>query len=297
MLTGRRCGAWNAAGNSVFTTLFRGQWDQPMKDLFASDPAIIDELYAFQERNRNVLGTDAQYVLVNAVREMSRFYYIDSLRDKTQSRVIQVLNSTSREDETKVLWMAAAEMADYYDRANCDAYGICGFKYELEKEVLSFNYKCSDSLKMRSQHMFNDQGDWACEVLGDQETYFHTKLATGNQPVANDNNEDLELVIFDSSSDYQSFAGTFFGINTNNGGMYLEGSPASVKNQARFIAYEAEWRQPDFHVWNLQHEYVHYLDGRYNLYGDFSRSISAIPSGGLKVWQNTFPTRMPIPVR
>ena len=46
-------------------------------------------------------------------------------------------------------------------------------------------------------------------------------------------------------------------MNTDNGGMYLEGSPNVAGNQARFVAYEAEWKQPDFHVWNLQHEYVH----------------------------------------
>ncbi|HSG63063.1 MAG TPA: collagenase, partial [Pseudomonadales bacterium] len=123
--------------------------------------------------------------------------------------------------------------------------------------------------------MYQDQAEWACDVLTGQESYFHTKLETGKIPVSNDNNDDLELIVFNSSSDYQSFAGTFFGINTNNGGMYLEGSPAGLKNQARFIAYEAEWRQPDFHIWNLQHEYVHYLDGRYNLSGDFGRGISA----------------------
>ncbi|MCL1093818.1 M9 family metallopeptidase [Shewanella kaireitica] len=265
----------NAAANAIFTTLFRGQWDDDLKALFTSDSSIMDDLYSFQSRNRHLLGTDAQYVLVNAVREMSRFYYVDAQFAKTTSLVKSVLASTSKNDSTDVLWLAAAEMADYYDRANCNVYDICGFKYELEQDTLPFNYKCSTSLKLRAQSMYNDQAAWACGVLGGQETYFHSKLNTGNQPVANDNNSDLELVVFDSSNDYQSYAGTFFGIATNNGGMYLEGSPAGLKNQARFIAYEAEWRQPDFHVWNLQHEYVHYLDGRFNLYGDFSRSISA----------------------
>ncbi|MCL1051865.1 M9 family metallopeptidase [Shewanella abyssi] len=264
----------NAAANAIFTTLFRGQWDDDLQALFASDPSIMDDLNSFQSRNRHLLGTDAQYVLVNAVREMSRFYYIDTLFSKTTSLVKSVLTSTSKDDSSDVLWLAAAEMADYYDRANCNAYDICGFKYALEQDTLPFNYRCSTSLKLRAQSMYNDQAAWACDVLGGQEDYFHGKLQTGNQPVANDNNSDLELVIFDSSNDYQSYAGTFFGIATNNGGMYLEGSPAGLKNQARFIAYEAEWRQPDFHIWNLQHEYVHYLDGRFNLYGDFGRSIS-----------------------
>ncbi|MCJ8303117.1 M9 family metallopeptidase [Shewanella sp.] len=265
----------NAAANSVFTTLFRAQWDEPMKALFATDHSILDALNSFQLANRHLVGTDAEYVLNNAVREMSRLYHIPEMKSRVTTLVKAVLDSSSKNDASKVVWMAAAEMADYYDRSNCNYYDICGFKAQLEAETLTFNWECSSTLKMRAQSMYRDQADWACGVLGNQENYFHTKLATNRTPVTNDNNGALELVVFDSSSDYQSYAGTFFGIATNNGGMYLEGSPAGLKNQARFIAYEAEWRKPDFHIWNLQHEYVHYLDGRYNLQGDFGRAISA----------------------
>ncbi|GIU35206.1 M9 family metallopeptidase [Shewanella colwelliana] len=265
----------NAAANAIFTTLFRAQWDDKMKALFATDQTILDALNNFQLNHRDLLGTDAEYVLINAVNEMSRLYYVPEMKSRVTTLVKSVLDSSSKNDTSKVLWMAAASMADYYDRANCNYYDICGFKTQLEADTLSFNWQCSDTLKMRAQSMYQDQAKWACDVLGGQETYFHSKLATNNSPVANDNNSALELIVFNSSSDYQSYAGTFFGIATNNGGMYLEGSPAGIKNQARFIAYEAQWRQPDFHIWNLQHEYVHYLDGRYNLAGDFSRGISA----------------------
>ena len=122
--------------------------------------------------------------------------------------------------------------------------------------------------------MYNDQAAWICQVLGNQETNFHNILGTGYVPVADDTNEALELVIFDSSEEYSTYAGLFFNMDTNNGGMYLEGAPINAKNQARFIAYEAAWMRPDFHVWNLQHEYVHYLDGRFDLYGDFSLGMS-----------------------
>ncbi|WP_394391352.1 M9 family metallopeptidase [Shewanella woodyi] len=265
----------NGAANAIFTTLFRAQWDDAMKALFATDHSILDSLNNFQLNNRHLVGSNAEYVLLNGIREMSRLYHIPQMKSRVTTLVKAVLDSSSKNDESKVIWLAAAEMADYYDRANCNYYDICGFKAQLEADTLGFNWQCSDTLMMRAQALYQDQAKWACEVLGGQEIYFHSKLGTNNTPVANDNNEALELVVFDSSSDYQSYAGTFFGINTNNGGMYLEGSPAGIKNQARFIAYEAQWRQPDFHIWNLQHEYVHYLDGRYNLHGDFGRGISA----------------------
>ncbi len=264
----------NNAANAVFTILFRSQWDEDLQALYAYDHSILDALNTFQLAHRDTLNTDAEYILINAVRELSRLYHIKEMIPTVKALVKGILDSTNKDDNSKVLWITAASMADYYDRVGCNYYDICGFAYTLEAETLTFNYKCSDSLKVRAQQLYNDQGAWICEVLGEQESNFHSILETLNVPVADDNNTSLELVIFDSSDDYRTYAGQFFNINTNNGGMYLEGAPSNEKNQARFIAYEAEWKRPDFHVWNLQHEYVHYLDARFNLYGDFARGLS-----------------------
>jgi hypothetical protein len=264
----------NGAANAVFTTLYRAQWDKKMQALFTADSSILDVLNNFQNKHRDVIGTRAEYVLVNAVNEMARLYHIKTLFPRVKLLVKGVLTTTSKTDNTKKLWIKAGSMADYYDRADCGYYGICGFSHKLETETLTFNYQCSNSLKVRAQHMYNDQGAWICGVLGNQETNFHNILGTGYQPVADDNNEALQLVIFDSSDEYKTYAGLFFKMDTNNGGMYLEGAPGNEKNQARFIAYEAEWKQPDFHTWNLQHEYVHYLDARFDLYGDFTQGMT-----------------------
>ncbi|MEW6995002.1 collagenase [Colwelliaceae bacterium MEBiC 14330] len=264
----------NAAANAIFTTIFRAQWDTDMRALYATDFSILMALNNFQSNQRNLIGTNAEYVLNNAARELSRFYHIPEMKAQVKVLVKGMLDTTSKDDNTKSIWIAVASMADYYDRADCGYYDICGFAYTLEAETLAFNYKCSESLKIRAQSMFNDQAAWICQVLGNQEINFHTLLGTNYQPVADDYNESLELVIFDSSEDYRTYAGQFFGINTNNGGMYLEGAPINPKNQARFIAYEAEWMRPDFHVWNLQHEYVHYLDGRFDMFGDFQLNMT-----------------------
>jgi hypothetical protein len=263
------------AANAVFTILFRSQWDVELQALFSYDDSILDTLNTFQLKHRDSLGTRSEYVLINSVMELARLYHIEEMVPRVKVLIKGVLDSTNKDDSSKVLWLTAANMADYYDRESCNYYETCGFKYTLEAETLSFNYKCSDSLKIRAQALYNDQGDWICGVLGQQESNFHLMLDTLEIPVADDNNTSLELVIFNSSDDYRTYAGHFFNINTNNGGMYLEGAPINEDNQARFIAYEAEWKRPDFHVWNLQHEYVHYLDARFNLYGDFANGLSA----------------------
>lgn len=212
----------NSAANAIFTTLFRGKSDDKMQALFATDHSILDALNNFQLRNRHLVSTDAKYLLVNSVREMARLYYIPEMKIRAATLVKAVLNSSSKDDGSKEVWLAAAEMADYYDRANCNDYRICGYKTQLEIDTLSFNWQCSDTLKIRAQALYQDQAKWACDVLREQERFFHSKLATHSIPVKDDKNEALELIIFDNSSNYQSYAGTFFGVDPNNGGMYLE---------------------------------------------------------------------------
>ena len=138
------------------------------------------------------------------------------------------------------------------------------------EDVLPFEHTCSPTLRLRAQDLTMDQAEGICRELGAEEQQFHQQMETGWQPVADDLNEALELVIFDSSADWQRYGSALFGgVATDNGGIYIEGDPARPGNQARFFAYEAEWKRPAFQVWNLRHEYVHYLDGRFNQYGSF----------------------------
>ena len=110
----------------------------------------------------------------------------------------------------------------------------------------------------------------SCQRLTLQETDFHTKLATNNQPVANDFNDKLRVIIFNNAAEYNKYGQLVFDIHTDNGGMYIEGTPQNPNNIATFYSYEHFWIRPEFKVWNLNHEYVHYLDGRFIKYDSFN---------------------------
>jgi microbial collagenase len=109
----------------------------------------------------------------------------------------------------------------------------------------------------------------ACSLLQREAPYFHSMLHTNNVPVADDYGKSLEVVVFSNRVEYQNYSSVLFGNDTNNGGVFLEGNPAVPGNMPRFIAFEATWLRPRFEVWNLKHEFVHYLDGRFDMYGDF----------------------------
>ncbi len=138
------------------------------------------------------------------------------------------------------------------------------------ENILPYTHTCSSTLKFRAQDMTVEQFEQSCGLLSLQEDYFHQSLSTQWLPVDNDLNDDLLMVVFDDYQNYNRYGSRLFGINTNNGGMYLEGDATNPDNQASFYAHEADWLRPEFSIWNLQHEYVHYLDGRFDLKGNFS---------------------------
>ncbi|MEU3880606.1 collagenase [Streptomyces californicus] len=139
--------------------------------------------------------------------------------------------------------------------------------------TLPVNHSCSSTLRVRAQQMTSQQLSSVCTSLVGQAAYFHNVVKSNNQPVSGDNNTSLEVVVFNSSSEYRRLAGSLYGVSTNNGGVYLEGNPSTPGNQARFIAYRDETASA-FTVKNLNHEYTHYLDGRFNMYGDWNANIS-----------------------
>ncbi|CRK56022.1 Microbial collagenase, secreted [Alloactinosynnema sp. L-07] len=261
------------AVNSAYTVLFRGHYLPEFVSAVAADSSVLTSLSRLAQANLHLLGTSREYLVVNAGRELGRFLQHTSIRPAARALVKGLLDRTSITGPTAHLWAGAAEMADAYDKADCAYYGVCDLKNRLTAAILPINHSCGATLRIRAQQMTAAELSSSCGSLLNQDAFFH-RTVNDPGPVANDNNTTLEVVAFDSSSDYQTYAGILFGIDTNNGGMYLEGDPAVVGNQPRFIAYEAEWLRPAFEVWNLNHEYTHYLDGRYNMYGDFPATVA-----------------------
>ncbi|MBW8185639.1 collagenase [Shewanella nanhaiensis] len=135
-------------------------------------------------------------------------------------------------------------------------------------EILTQEHACSDTILIRSQALSQIQIDQACQLLGTQEAKFHELFGTRGKPVANDNNVSMRANVYHSREDYVQYVTAHFDVPSDNGGMFLEGLPDKVNNQAEFVAYEKKGQ-----IWNLAHEYVHYLDGHFNLYGDFCASL------------------------
>lgn len=276
-------GLWymEAAVNNVFTVLFRGQQLDDFRSAVQQHPntGILDTLVDFINQNKNAdLGSNREYMLQNAAGELARFLitgawgYPESFHNQVHPKVKSVLDQFSMTGYGASVYVRMAGVIIYEDNEHCAYFGLCNFIDDLEDHILPEEHarNCSPTLRVRSQALTSGQLDEVCDEVSAEEVYFHDRMQTNHVPVDDDYNETLEMVIFHSSTDYENYSGTLFGNDTNNGGMYLEGNPSNPNNQARFLAYEAEWMRPEFHVWNLTHEYIHYLDGRFNWWGMFS---------------------------
>lgn len=264
--------AHRTAMTKALTTLYYGQWESRYTQA-AMEFGELRAALLNVATSDYIINSAYDWESTDAFHEYGRFYVYQadgnlpaSLKTELNTGTQTYMNKFERLSKQ---WADAAGYLDYYNPGECDQFGICNWEQELEDTVLSIHYNCSDTINIRAQQMSNAELQQSCDLMGEEEVLFHDVLATGYQPVADDNNTNLEVNIFDSYDDYDQYAGTIFGISTDNGGMYLEGTPSQVGNQARFIAHEATWTE-DILVWNLRHEYVHYLDGRFNQYGAFN---------------------------
>ncbi|MFI6094457.1 collagenase [Lentzea sp. NPDC051213] len=264
-------GADDAAVHAGMIMLYYGHAHPEFLAAVRAEPEILRALRRFVVRNLSLFGTDRSYLVTNATRELGRFLQHADIASRVRPLLIDMVGRGDVVGRLAPLWVGIAEMVDWYDKAQCGRYRTCDFRAKIDRRVLTVRHTCSATLRIRAQHLTTAQLRQTCSSLAGQDSAFHG-LVRDPGPVAGDRNTSLEVVVFDSSTDYRTYAGVLFDISTNNGGMYLEGDPAL--NQARFIAYEAEWTRPQFQIWNLNHEYTHYLDGRFDMHGDFEENMT-----------------------
>ncbi|WP_371648415.1 MULTISPECIES: collagenase [unclassified Streptomyces] len=258
-----------SAVNNTYTVLFRGHQVPEFVAAVKADPSVLTGLRDFAVAHDGLLGTDKSYLTANAGRELGRFLRHADFKGTVTPLVKELLGRSQMTGRTAQLWVGLAEMTNEYDKASCAEYNTCDLQNRVRDAVLTVKHTCGPSAKILAQELTASELSAMCESTLKQDPFFH-KIVKDSGPVKDDNNTSIEIVAFNSSTDYKTYAGVVFGVDTNNGGIYLEGDPAAQGNQPRFIAYEQRAQDGAFQIWNLNHEYTHYLDGRYDMHGDFA---------------------------
>jgi len=238
------------------------------------------------DKKANVFNTDAEWILRNTGGELARFMKYQCIYPQVSGWIKKFLAKYPPNNEKSYkMWAAMASKLVAYDLKNCNQYyGVCTFKADIEKKMLPITKVCdktySDTFKIRAQSMSADETNQICARLKAQESYFHTLVKTNWKPVVPDTNTLIEVVVYNDTEDYKFYNSIIYNVDTNNGGLYMEGDPAIAGNVARYFCYEKPTEQGKFDVWNLEHEFTHYLDGRYDMQGGFTASSTS----GHTIW-------------
>jgi len=257
------------AVNDVYTPLFRGHQFPAFVTAVTADPSVIDTLDNFALNHRSLLGGPNSYLDSNAGLEMSRFVQHTALQAKVRPLIKGLLAASSMTGPTAPLWVAVAGDADYYDQANCTYYNVCDLAAKLTAAVLTTTTHCDAHHTVLSQALTPADTSAVCASILGQYSYFHT-LVHDNGPIPGQYDQSFVLTVFASRTDYQTYAGPIYGVDTDNGGITLTGDPADPNNLVHSIMYQ--WATDNgfvARVWNLNHEFTHALDAEYDTKGDF----------------------------
>lgn len=134
------------------------------------------------------------------------------------------------------------------------------------------NTENTTTIKLQNSQLSTEQLDYICSEIESVDLLFHQKLSTGMTPVPNDKNDSVNVNIFANQPAFMTTGQVLLNMRDDaETGIYFESDPESNSATANVITFEARrWADNEFFIWELTHEYTHYLDGRYNKKGDYS---------------------------
>lgn len=174
-------------------------------------------------------------------------------------------------------WFRALRDLDYFFDGELDdgtLLDIEQIKDDVEAIALPHTYSFDQGALVFRTAIALDAATEMYEAIQEVESQFFR--ATGNvEPAPGDSGDPLTLVIYGSPDDYALYQPFLFGLNTNNGGIYIEGDTT-------LYTYDRTPQQSIFSLEELlRHEYTHFLDGRFQVQGGFYGSGTLYEGGRL----------------
>ncbi|WP_033219544.1 collagenase [Kitasatospora phosalacinea] len=263
----------NAVNAVLFAPLWRGNWNTDFVNAIGADTGLVASLGDFTLGHRDLLGTPNAFLDVNAGNDLARMAGTSTaVENAAKPLVKQVLDTTRILGATGPLYVHVAFNANAYDHGQCAYYGTCDLPTRLADAVLP-NVLVCDHRTLRAQALTVAQLRPVCDSLRGEDAFFHG-LVKDDGPVPNQYGRTVVMPVFASAADYQTYSWAIYGNSTDNGGQTVM-DVTDPNNQPVCVMYQKSWND-DFpgNVWNLNHEYTHYLDNVYDMKGDFAAETS-----------------------
>ena len=234
------------------------------------------------------LGTSSQWIMQRSVMELGRYFkYTNTANYRYVLPIAEsVLTTYRNRPETRDLFLRLVGEIDYNDGGNCERYGLCdwyagdGFNANFRAALFTDTMVCpvnacsGDSITLHAQDLEQDKLAVACQRLHGEGQAFQTLFDTRCTPISGDVNSHLDVYVFNDGDSCEDMESPAFGRNVDTcSGIYYEHDPTDPNSSAQVVVteYTADEnpRDPQLAIWNFEHEYAHYLDGRFNRHGPY----------------------------
>ncbi|PWI44748.1 M9 family metallopeptidase [Streptomyces sp. ICBB 8177] len=268
--------AMDAVVYDVYTPLWRGQYNPAFVTAVTDDPTAIDTLDHFALDHTGLLGGSNTFMDADAGQDLAAYVQFPALQATVRPLMLALLQASRISGPTAALWVAVAEQGQTFDAADCSYYGTCDLVSQLIKAALPVSHPCNAAITVTAEALDADQLAAVCSSLTAQVPWFQ-HLVGASAPIAGQHITGENVVVFSSQLDYQIYAEAIYGVDTDNGGITVTGDPTQPGNSSYSVMYQAPYAT-DFtaDIWNLNHEFTHYLDAVYDTKGDFGAE-TAVP--------------------
>ncbi|MGQ5523570.1 collagenase [Chitinimonas sp. PSY-7] len=257
-----------------------------------NDYSYFSAFKTFYDNNISLLGTNNDDVLMSAASNLVNGMYQEQFKSRIKSEVKGILKGIDLYGKGNGVYVTLAGALDEIDidaktrKSNCAEYNTCNLKDAWVARYMPSRKSCSPYIRLIAQpDIPSGRLDEACQLVLAEEKLFINALF-GVSPdkaymVAGPKDKPkfdsgIEMTFFKSKEDYAKFGRAVFKIDTNNGGYQLEGDTSNIGNIQHFWAYHKDGvdgtnELEGQYIWNLKHEFVHYLDNVFNHgnYGGF----------------------------
>ncbi|MFP3989677.1 collagenase [Streptomyces sp. E11-3] len=248
-----------AALSLNYLGIYPGNRDTAFHAAVAADASYRAAFKAFADHT-HLKDTANAWVVRDALSEYGRMGQIDGLSSEIIAGLGGLLDTTTRNfGEGSAPWAKVATWLGFFDA--CAQYNVC--KDDIERRIFPHTYTYDNGgIKVRTA-LDRDTVDQLYYASKQVKAQFHRVIGT-QKPLAGDPNSTLTTVLYASRADYENYHPLLTGMDTNNGGIYIE-------RGATFYTYQR--RVPQDSRLTLEelfrHEYTHYLNGRWAVPGFF----------------------------
>ncbi|WP_441247124.1 collagenase [Kitasatospora sp. McL0602] len=253
--------AWGTAGLAALNINFLGirNGDQAFMNAVAADADYRAAFRAFASYG-HLKGTANAWLARDAMGEYGRFGQIPALQGGVVAELGTLLDTTKATfGAFSDPWVKLVGWANTY--GVCDRYGVCADK--IEAQLFPNTYKYDNGAVEVHTALDRATVDQMYYASKEVKTQYFRVLGT-DVPLAGDVNSTLHIHLYASRSDYEVYHPLLTGMDTNNGGIYIE-------RGSTFYTYQR--RVPQDSTLTLEelfrHEYTHYLNGRWAVPGYF----------------------------